>query len=362
MALISILTSLVKGTADDDNMCDEIKTFCRENGWSCQMYKVPWQDFEWNRTAALKLAYGLGDYLVLTDADYVWKSSKPDGSWVRDVLLKSPQTKSWKVSTLANCLYIRPHVIRSTLKVRFERATHEFLAYIDHPGEERILGDELKIHHIGDGGCKADKFIRDKLALEKDLVKYGERDSRTNYYMGQTLRCLGELNGAIDFYERRVDIGGWRQEVYYSMFQHGTALKDLKRPIKRTVLPKLLEAFVYEPTRLESLFNVMEILLAHGHHKLACSLAGFAMFNTFPPPTCLFVEQVVFFPMSGRRFAPAVLVPSLTTRPDGPFVAPLVECARLAFLGNLHEVLRLLSRIHTRRHVADPTPVARTAI
>jgi len=39
-------------------------------------------------------------------------------------------------------------------------------------------------------------------------------DTRVAFYLGQTYDLIGDLENALDAYQKRIDMGGWLQEVF----------------------------------------------------------------------------------------------------------------------------------------------------
>lgn len=107
-------------------------------------------------------------------------------------------------------------LVRGGLPWRYEGVTHEYLT-TDAPDSHENL-DELVIEHHADGGSRADKFVRDERLLREDLRR-DPANPRSVFYLAQTLRDLGNLDGAIPLYAQRAVIGGWPEEIYYSLLQ-----------------------------------------------------------------------------------------------------------------------------------------------
>ena len=78
--------------------------------------------------------------------------------------------------------------------------------------------DTVYIDDIGDGGAKADKFERDARLLTEGLAE-DPTNVRYMFYLAQTLKDTKKLPESIAMYKRRVEAGGWYEEVWYSMYQ-----------------------------------------------------------------------------------------------------------------------------------------------
>lgn len=271
-------------TGSTDNTIDVVKRFMLEHKWPGKIYYSPFVDFGRTRTLAAKVAYNCGDYLCLTDADYKWRLPESSSSF-----LYTMDKDVYRIGTVGGCIYYRPHLIRSTVKFCYRRRTHE---YIDLPGGITTADlTDLMIDHIGDGGYKADKFIRDRKLLMLDLKEYGEDDGRSLFYLAQTDRCAGAPADAWEWYQKRARIRDWVEEVYYSLYQCASCSRDLKRPLVHW-MRECLEAFIIQPARSESLYD-MVLHLTDRNHKLACAVGSLTFFNDFPGTGCLFIDDAI---------------------------------------------------------------------
>lgn len=64
-----------------------------------------------------------------------------------------------------------------------------------------------------DGGSKSDKFERDARLLLEDLSE-NPLDARTHFYLGQTYMSLKDYKQAIHYLKKRIELGGWDEEIY----------------------------------------------------------------------------------------------------------------------------------------------------
>lgn len=92
--------------------------------------------------------------------------------------------------------------------------THE---YWDGATTDRLSMDTIYISDIGDGGCKADKFTRDVRLLEQGLID-SPNNPRYLFYLAQSYKDSGQIDKAIETYKKRIDAGGWFEEIWYAMY------------------------------------------------------------------------------------------------------------------------------------------------
>jgi tetratricopeptide (TPR) repeat protein len=130
-----------------------------------------------------------------------------------------------------------------------------------------------------DGGSRANKFERDKVLLEQSIEE-DPSNQRSWFYLALTLRDLGDTDAAIAAFQQRVALGGWDQEVFYSLYQIGLLLRTQDH---NSAIIQLLTAWNFRPTRAEPLLELARMHRQLGQYAL-CELyasTGLAL----PPST-----------------------------------------------------------------------------
>jgi tetratricopeptide (TPR) repeat protein len=138
--------------------------------------------------------------------------------------------------------------------------THE---YWDGPGMESISKDKIFIHDIGDGGCKSDKFERDMKLLITGIEEEPKND-RYHFYLAQTLKDLGKFKESIAFYKRRIELGGWNEEVWYSHYMVAKNWLSLGNLIKCEAWA--MKAYEFRKNRPEPLYLLVNLFRDKGQH------------------------------------------------------------------------------------------------
>jgi glycosyltransferase involved in cell wall biosynthesis len=275
---------VISDTGSDDDTKDIIRAELRDIPG--ELHDDPWVNFGHNRTVNIERAYGSADYLLLIDADMV----------VRQAATLPPLTAdSYLLRHPGNIEYRIKRLVRGDIRWRYEGVTHEYLTSA-RPDNQADL-DCLVIEHFGDGGSRTDKFERDERLLSAEFERDPE-NTRTLFYLAQTCRDLAEIHHdserakrAIELYERRARLGGWEEEVYYSILQTGVLHADFGD------WPSAMEAFVRawesRPQRLEACYELASRLRVagryHAAHAFACS-----GINKPIPADLLFVHPWVY--------------------------------------------------------------------
>jgi glycosyltransferase involved in cell wall biosynthesis len=245
--------------------------------------KRPWVNFGVNRSELIERARGRADYLLLLDADMEVDVAP---SFDRAAL----SADAYLVRYEGDLDYAQQLVVRGSLPWRYEGSTHEVLTCDGAAGAAVELRG-LTMRHHADGGHRAEKFTRDAALLWADA----ERDPancRTAFYLAQTLRDLGDHPAALTAYRRRAAMGGWPEEVFYSLYQIAQVLERTGAS-DGEIDAAYLAAYEADPGRAEPLYRLAL------RHRLARRYATALMFaevaSAIPyPDRLLFVERDVY--------------------------------------------------------------------
>jgi glycosyltransferase involved in cell wall biosynthesis len=291
------------------------------------LHERPWRNFGENRTEALRLASGRGDYLLLIDADMT-VTFEPEG-------LERLTADAYMLRHTELLEYRIKRLVRSDRDWRYVGATHEYLT-TDGPETVENL-DAVLIHHHADSGTRAEKFERDLRLLSEDL-EGDPHNRRTVFYLAQTHRDLGHLDDAIRLYERRGRMGGWDQEVFYALLQVGVLRAE--QGDWPGAMAGLVAAWEYRPQRLEPLYELASRLRLRGQHETAHLFAkrglGFSQ-----PDDILFISPWVY--RWGLWFEYSIAAYWV-----GETDEALAACDRLLAMGNLPETYRQHTLVNRR--------------
>jgi hypothetical protein len=158
----------------------------------------------------------------------------------------------------------------------------------------KIDKDILFILDISDGGCKSNKFERDIDLLTKGL-EADPTNSRYMFYLANSYHDIGRYEECIEHYKKRISMGGWIQEQWYSYYRIGLAYKkmanmmndaDESRALYRQAISYWLEGFEIMPTRIENIYEIVQYYRIQSKQKTALAFYYMAK-NAMQQPNVL---------------------------------------------------------------------------
>jgi tetratricopeptide (TPR) repeat protein len=283
-SVLSIIdTYCITDTGSNDDTPNIIREFMKKHNKPGEVIIEPFKNFGYNRTFALQKAEPWGEYALLLDADMKLVIS-PDFNpkdLTADGYLLLQGNPSMK--------YYNTRIVKTNIGVKCVSPTHE---YYDFPKDSvQVKLHTLYIDDIGDGGCKADKFERD-IRLLKEGLEEEPNNGRYHFYIGNSYKNIGKYEEAIDWYKKRVKIGGWHEEVFYSLYEIGNAYSDLKR--MESAIYYWMEAWNHHPKRSESLYEIVKHYREISKHTLAQYFCDLGKSIPFPKDDVLFIKTPVY--------------------------------------------------------------------
>ncbi|MBF8263606.1 MAG: hypothetical protein HW387_1271 [Parachlamydiales bacterium] len=212
-----------------------------------ELHERPWIDFAYNRNAALDLAKNKCKYLLLIDADE-----------------RLECLKSFAMPELVYDFYVvivlvegqirihRELLIKSSLDWKWVGAVHEGIT-CTRAKSYQVLQDVVNIAaQDGQRSRNPKKFLQDAQMLEKAIEK-DPKNGRNVFYLAFSYDVGGEYASALKNYEKRVEMAGFAEEVFYSLYRKAWLQEQLKMSAD-TVIASYSSAYLYRPTRAEPLF------------------------------------------------------------------------------------------------------------
>ena len=255
-----------------------------------ELVERPWVDFAHNRSEALRLAKGRADYVFVIDADEVVEL---DPGFAFPPL----GADSYNLQVhYGGCLYLRRQLVRDALDWRYEGVLHEYITCPEAVTEQLLTGIRTVPRHDGARAADPLTYRRDALVLEKALLDE-PNNRRYVFYLAQSYRDGGDLDLAIRNYQRRAAMGGWPEEVWFSLYQIGL-LKDRQSAENASLWPQAAEsylaAFQYQPDRAGPLYRLAMHYQSRGEYAISHMFLEQAARIPRPGADRLFVENALY--------------------------------------------------------------------
>lgn len=277
-----ISCAVILDTGSTDKTPEIMGDYFNQNGIPHTIKVGVFKNFEQARNDALELARRSDfkyDYLLLDDADMVLKVDDPD---FRDKLVLPVYGLVQKSGSLS---YNNTRLVQRDVTAKYRGVTHE---YFDHPQNGVLSG--VYFDDKADGTNRKNKFTRD-IALLREALEKEPNNARYWFYIGQSYRDAGMHKEAADAYNKRMNMGGWDEEVWNARVNYGHCLLDLKD--EGGFIREMLAAYNQRPTRAEPLYDLAKFYRERGLNNAALLVLDTAMKIPYPKDS-LFVNDYVY--------------------------------------------------------------------
>lgn len=274
---------VIVDTGSTDGTQEMIKEFMKDIPG--ELHERPWKNFSHNRNEALQLAKGKADYVLIIDADDVFEYP-PDFKW-------PALTLDGYFIQVQDCgtNYERFHLINNHIEWKWQGVLHEGLGSTE--AKTYKLLDQIVYHRIGGGARSKDpeKYLKDAQVLEAAL-KEEPNNSRYVFYLAQSYMDGQNYPKAIENYQKRIAMGGWRDEIFWSKYKIAL-MKELLNHDEQEFIAAYEDAFNYAPHRVEPLYGLASYYRRHNRfgEGYRAALKGLHLQT---PPTGLFIMEWMF--------------------------------------------------------------------
>ena len=250
---------VIADTGSTDKTPELIADFFASRAIPGELVRFPFTNFEQARNdalAAARAAQGKFDYILLTDADM---ELVVDDDAFRSQL-KEP---AHLVRQVAGITYDNVRFVHRDLPAKYVGVTHE---YLDTCGVTATRVDGVWFLDHAEGSSRSVKSQRDAKLLRGGLKKE-PNNARYMFYLAQTYKDLERFEAAISWYERRIEAGGYAEEVWYAAYMIAYCRKALGQT--DLFIAAALRAYQMRPTRAEPLYMLAKHHREKGENALA---------------------------------------------------------------------------------------------
>lgn len=277
-------TFVICDTGSTDNTPDIIKTFFDQKGIKGTITHEPFANFGYNRTVALRQASeSRATYALLLDADMVLEISN---NFDKQLLLMDAYMLLQKSGDLE---YWNTRLIKLRVPAICLGPTHEYYSLPN--GALTGKCEDLWIKDLGDGGCKHDKFERD-IKLLKDGIEAEPENGRYYFYLANSYADLGNHEDAIQCYKRRIEIGGWHEEIFYSYLRLGHSYNAIGKD--ELAIVAWIDGYNFYPQRSETIYEITKYYRMKGKSNIALQFCKIGMEIPYPKSDILFIKNNVY--------------------------------------------------------------------
>ena len=272
-------------TGSTDGTQDFIRNYFEKAGIPGELHEIKWEGFGKARSHALTMCDGKADYAWMIDADdrLVGKFVLPENT-----LMDSYQLRIQR----GNFSWWRNQIFKTSAGWEYVGVLHEYAHCPNRPDlkQGRIATSGYYIDARTLGARNQDeeknpidgktKYLRDADVLVSALTNpedpsYEPENHRYHFYAGQSFFDAQDFENAKEWYLKRAALGGWEEEVYYSLYRAAMCASILGEPFA-DVIQHFLRAWESRPFRPEPLHQISRLYRLNGHPKLAYLFAKHA--------------------------------------------------------------------------------------
>lgn len=246
----------------------------------------PWVSFGHNKSEVLAMGrerFPESWYALILDADE--QLVVPSGFKFPN-LTEGQYNLNFKISEF---VWPRGAVFSNAHAWRYEGALHEAPVCETANYPTTIAGPIVLSHSDGARSQQelTVKYTKDAELLERVLAEE-PGNHRNQFYLAQSYRDSSQFEKALVAYTRRAEMGGWPEEVYWSLLEAARLYVRLGSDYQ-IVKKAYLKAWKYRKSRIEAAVELIALMRMNGDHQGAMIVAKQVMESPFPEDDILFV-------------------------------------------------------------------------
>ena len=286
-----------------DGTQEFIKEFFDEKGIEGEVHNVEWVNFGHNRTECLEKLHSKTEYIVMIDADDRIVG-KPDLS-IENLRKEGCDGYGLRISR-GDFIWWRNQVFKGDSKWKYVGVVHEYAACDEEDPkfgriggnyhlDARTLGTERNRNEDGSEIDLKKKYSKDadmllSVLTDPDDPSYDPGNARYQFYLAQSYFDSQQWEKAEEAYKKRSEMGGWPEEVFYSIYRVGIAMLLQNKPWSEAQ-DTFLQAWNYKPDRAEPLYQLAKIHRLNNNPRLGYLFARQSVEIRYPENDILFISK-----------------------------------------------------------------------
>lgn len=260
-----------------------------------ELHEEPFVDFETTRNLALDRCGQHTEFILWMDAD----DELAGGDALRTFLSRErnergPDRDAYLMRVETVVSFNSARILRSKSGFRFKGVVHEVLTHPDRPPPARVVPNAAIKHHPDrDAIAKSHRRRERDVKLLSAALERDPKDTRSAFYLAMTYFWMGRHADAIPAFRRRIELGGWREEVYQAKYGLAQAAEGAGEPWIE-VMALYLDAHAFAPHRAEPLYRIALHYNAEGEHALCLVFARRAADLPYPEKDVHFIDAEVY--------------------------------------------------------------------
>ncbi len=238
---------VIVDTGSSDGTQGIIQDFMKEKGVPGEIHERKWVDFAHNRNEALRLAKGKADYVLFMDADQVLEFDP-------NFTLPSLDKDYYSFKEESVDISYKAGLVNNHLKWKWQWVIHEALKVPKNRTRAILKGVVIKSPHDGFRSFDPQRLQKDAQTLENTL-RQDPKNTRYQFYLARTYFEDKKYELALMHFEKRIEMGGFEEEVYWSMVYSGIILEKMQSP-REIVIQSYFRAYKEDPSRAEALYYI----------------------------------------------------------------------------------------------------------
>jgi len=151
---------------------------------------------------------------------------------------------------------------------------------------------QLEIIHRCNGSNRLTKIDNDIKLLE-EAIKVEPNNTRYTFYLAQSYYSNKQYENSLLYYNKRITMGGWNEEISYSMYMILKCLIKLESPFEK-IIEMGFKSYSYKSERAESLYEILRYCRIHKLYSIGYYIGNIAKQITLPGKSIFFLDKSIY--------------------------------------------------------------------